>query len=242
MSLPARLLNVFAVPGEVFAEVRDHAMSHLNWLAPALLGAVVGVVSVVILFSQPAIQQQVREQQAKAIEQQVKAGKLTQEQADQALSAIDKFMGPTFLKIAGGASAVVVSFVRVVWWGLVLMLLARWFLKVPIGFGKSLEVSGLATMVGVLGAIVALLLTVNLNRMGASPSLSLVVKDFDLTRKSHLFLGAANVFSFWQLGVTALGLAKLAGVPFIRAALAVFAFWVLQECILIQIGFGQFAL
>ena len=242
MSLPARLLNVFAVPGEVFSEIKAKRPSTSNWLVPVLCFAIIGVISVFIIFSQPAILQQIREQQTKVMDQQVKAGKMTQAQADQALAMMEKFTGPTMMKIFGSVGIVVVSFVHVTWWGFILWLLSRWMLKVSIPYPKALEVVGLAMMIGVLGAIVGMLLTVNLGRMGATPSLALVVNDFDATRKSHLFLGAANVFYFWQVGVTAVGLAKLANVPFVRAAWLILTYWFLQESLLILIGMGQFAL
>ena len=242
MSLPARLLNVFAVPGEVFSEIKASPPSTGNWLVPTFCSILVGVISVFIIFSQPTIVQQIREQQAKALDQAVKAGKMTQAQADQALPMMEKFTGPTMLKIFGSVVIVAASFIHVTWWAFVLWLLSRWLLKVSISYPKALEVVGLAMMIAVLGAIVGMLLIVNLGRMGATPSLALVVNDFDATRKSHLFLGAANVFYFWQAAVTAVGLAKLAEVPFIRAAWLVLTYWLLQESLLIMIGMGQFAL
>ena len=242
MSLPARLLNVFAVPGDVFAEVKAAPHFTSNWLVPTICSAVVGIIATFIIFSQPAVIQQLREQQAKAIDQRVKAGKMTQAQADQAEAIMEKFTGPTTMKIIGSVGSVVVSFVHVAWWGFVLWLLSRWLLKVQISYGKTLEVVGLAMMIGILGAIVAMLLTVNLGRMGATPSLALMVNDFDATRKSHLFMGAANVFYFWQVAVTAIGLSKLAGVPFVPALLLTLPAWLLQQSVFIMIGMGQFAL
>lgn len=242
MSLPARLLNVFAVPGEVFSEIKAGPPTTSNWLVPALCSAVIGAIAAFIIFSQPAVIQQLRDQQAKVMDQQVKAGKMTQAQADQALAVMEKVTGPTLMKLIGGVGAVIVSFLHVVWWGFVLWLLSRWLLKVQIEFPKALEVVGLAMMIGVLGAIVGMLLIVNLGRMGATPSLALMVNDFDATRKSHLFMGAANVFYFWQVGVTAVGLSKLAEVPFVRALWVLLAFWLLQESFFIMVGMGQFAL
>jgi len=241
MSLAARLLNVFAVPGEVFAGVKAARAATSNWLVPALCSAIVGALSAIIIFSQPAVVQQLREQQGKAMDRQVQAGKLTQAQADQALAMMEKFMGPTMLKIFGSVGAVVISFIHVIWWGFVLWLLARLLLKVPIAFPKALEVAGLAMMINVLGAIVAVLLIVNFGRMGATPSLALMVSDFDATRKSHLFLGAANVFYVWLVGVMSVGLAKLADVSFLRAAWLVLTYWVLQQSFFILVGMGQFA-
>jgi hypothetical protein len=86
-----------------------------------------------------------------------------------------------------------------------------------------------------------MLLIVKFERLGATPGLGMVVSDFDATRKSHLFAGAANVFSIWQVCVLAIGLSRLAGVRFTNAALVIFVYWILQESVLIECGMGQLA-
>lgn len=241
MSLVARLMNVFAGPGEVFEEIKASPPTASNWLVPALLFAFVGVISSIVIFSQPAIVQQIHEQQAKKMDELVKSGKLSQADADKAAAMAEKFTGPTMLKIFGSVAAVIMSFVRLLWWGLILWLLGK-VLKKPVEYGKALEVIGLASMIMVLGSLVTILLTVNLGRMIATPSLALAVSDFDVARKSHLMLGTVNLFYFWQIGVLSVGLAKLASVPFIKAMPLVLACWVLQELLLIFSGMGQFAL
>jgi hypothetical protein len=247
MSLAARLLNVFAIPGEVFAGVKASRLSIGNWLVPALLSAVVGVLTAIVVVSQPAIQRQMhdlQERQAKALEQQIKAGKVKQADADRAQAVTRAITEPATLKALGGLAAAIVSVARVFWWAFVLWLLSRLFLKVRLGYLKTLEVAGLALMISVLGAVVLLLLMVNLPKLSATTSLALAVSDFDASRKSHLLLGAANVFSFWLVGVLSVGMAKLAGVPFLRAAWFVFAAWIIQESFFILVGgvVGQFAL
>src|SRR3989442_13240174 len=84
MSLAARLLNVFATPGEVFEDVKTAPAAVANWLVPGVLLALVSIVMAIIISSQPAIRQQIREQQAKLIDKQVEAGKMPREKADQA--------------------------------------------------------------------------------------------------------------------------------------------------------------
>jgi len=247
MSLAARLLNVFAIPGEVFAGVKTSPFSVGNWLVPGLLSAVVGVLTTIVVVSQPAIQRQMhqlQEQQAKALEQQVKAGKVKQADADRAQGLTRAITEPAMLKVLGGMAAILISIARVFWWAFVLWLLSRLFLKVPLGYLKTLEVAGLALMISVLGAVVLLLLMVNLPKLFATPGLALAVSDFDPGRKSHLVLVAANVFSFWLVGVLSVGLAKLASVPFLRAAWFVFAAWIIQESFFILLGgvLGRFAL
>ena len=226
MSLAARLLNVFAIPGEVFAGVKAGRSSIGNWLVPALLSAVVGTLAAIAILSQPVIQQQMREQQAKLMAKQVQAGTLTSAQADQMLALVEKLMVPIAVIVT-----VVASVVRVLWWALVLRLLGQMFLKVKLGYSKMLEVAGLGTMISVLGAIVTLLLTVKFGTF-ETPGLRFVVDDFEAARQSQLALGAATAFSFWLAGVMSVGLARLGDVPFLRAAWLVFAYWVLQETLL----------
>ena len=111
----SRLLNVFAAPGEVFEEVKNSPPSTANWLVPALIYIAVGVISAFVIFSQPAIIQQIRDQQAQMMDQQVKAGKMTQAQADQAMAAMEKFAGPTLMIVFGCAGAIVGSFIHLFW-------------------------------------------------------------------------------------------------------------------------------
>lgn len=246
MSLAARLANVFAIPGEVFAGVKISPQCVGNWLVPALLSAVVGVIAAIVIVSQPAIQRQLRDltdRQAKVMQQQVQAGKLTQPDVDRALAVTRAIFAPATLKVLGSIAAALVSVVRVFWWAFLLWLLGRRFLKVRFGYPKALEVAGLGLMISVLGTVVTLLLMTNLPRLFDTPSLALAVSDFDASRMSPLLMGAAYVFASWLVGVFSVGLAKLAGVPFLRAAWFVFGAWLIQQSFLLLVAgaLGQFA-
>lgn len=236
MSLPARLLNVFAAPGEVFDDVRASARCTANWLAPVLLACVIAAASAIVVASQPAIQQQIREQQEGAVEKQVQAGKMTREQADQQLAMMQKFVTPTLMSIFGAAAAIVISFISLFGWSLVLWLAGLWFLKTRFNYMKAVEVVGLATMIGVLGTIVKLLLQVNLSNPASSPSLALAVKDFDPKNTLHLVLAGLNAFDIWRVVVMSVGLSRLAGSPFARAAVPVLGFWLLWSAVVLALS------
>lgn len=242
LSLTARLLNVFADPGEVFESVRASKRTLANWLVPALLLSAVGVLSSFVMFSQPAIVQSVREQQAHAMDDLVKSGKLTEADAERALAATERFMTPTLLAAFGAAGATVASLVRMFWWAFVMWLLALIFLKARPDFLKLLEVAGLTSMIAVLGAVVTMLLIVSFGKVSATPSLALAISDFDLRNKTHLLLGSINVFHIWSVGVFACGLAKLSGAPFAKAFLLLLGYFVLQQLFLVFTGMGQAAL
>lgn len=147
MSLAARLLNVFAIPGQVFGELKTAAPAASNWLVPAVLTAVIGVFSALIILSQPAVQKQFRERQAKFMQDGLENQKLTPQERH----LVEVLTSPQVLKAAGVAGAVIGSFGSVLWWGFVLWFLARALLRVPVPFVKTLEVAGLSTMISVLG-------------------------------------------------------------------------------------------
>jgi len=242
LSLMARMFNVFTDPGEVFECVRNSKPTASNWLVPALVYALVGALSALVIFSQPAIVQQIHDQQAAAMDQQVKAGKMTQAQADQALAMMDKFAGPNMLKIFGGVGAAVGGFVHVFWWAFVLWLMALLVLKQKIPFLKMAEVAGLATMILVLGGVVTTLLTVITGKLGVTLSPVLAIGNYDMKNKLHLLLAALNVFNFWLIVVSACGLSRLTATSFTKAFLIVGIYWLAYSLFFISIGMGQFAL
>jgi len=241
-SLAGRLLNVFAAPGEVFDEIKVSPRSTANWLVPVLLFAVVGVISVCVMFAQPAIQQTIHDQQVKAYDKMVQQGKITQAQEDQILQMMEKLMGPTVLAVFGSVGIVLYSFVSLFGWALVLWLLGRWLLKARFNYMKTVEVAGLSSVIIVLGMAISTPLCVIFGRLNAGPSLALLVSDFDLSNRVHLLLGAANAIYLWHTAVLAIGLARLSGAATGKALLVVFGFWVLIELLLIAIGLGQWAL
>ena len=236
-SATARLLNVFAVPGDVFDEVKASPPSTANWLVPALIACVIGIIASILIFSNPAIVQNIREQQAKTYDSMVKSGKMTQADADRSVAAAERFSGPTMLKVWGSLGAVMAAFGRIFWWALVLWLLGRVVLKARFGYLKAAEVAGLASMITLLGGIVALLLTISLGKQTA-PSLALFIDSFDQKNKVHLMLAATNPFTIWLLGVLGAGLARLTDTPFTRALLVVLAFWLILQGLLIFVLSG----
>jgi Yip1 domain len=242
MSLAGRLMNIFAAPGDVFDEIKAAPPRAANWLVPVLLTIVVGVISCFVIFAQPGVRESIHEQQVKALDQRVKQGKMTQAQEDQALQMMDRFTGPTMLAVFGSFGVAVNSFIAIFWWALLLWLFGRWFLKTQFPYMKAVEVVGLASMIILLGLVLTTLLSACLGRLYATPSLGLLVSNFDPTRRGHLLLGAVNPIYFWHTGLLALGLAKLSAVPAAKAAAIVFGYWILAELLLIAVGLGQWAL
>jgi len=231
LSLGARLLNVFAMPGAVFADAKASRRSVGNWLVPLVLAAVLGVLSALALASQPAARESVRRQQEKVLEKQLQSGKLSRAESDWLRNLFKTLTSRTALMVIGCIAALLGAGVRVFWWAFVLWVLGKVFLRARFSYAKSLELSGLAAMIGVLGMFVLLLLTVKFQTGSAAPGFAVVVTDLEAIRQNPLVLGTASLFSFWSIAVLSTALSRLADAPFLRAAWLVFACWVLQESV-----------
>ena len=200
-SLIGRLLNVFAAPGDVFEELKTSKPMVANWLVPLLLACLTGVIYAFVVFSQENILRSLREAQEQQLQKQVDSGKMTKQQADQALE-----MMPTIMKIFGSAGAVVVNVVMLFLGASVIWLLGRWRFKSSVSYRQSLEATGLAGVINVLGGIVMMLLAVMMGSMAMTPGPVLLVHEFDPANKVHRLLGQLNLITIWYIGVLALGL------------------------------------
>ena len=237
MSLPARLVNVFATPGEVFQSIKGTAVSTANWLVPAIILIVVSWVGAGLVFSQDSIQQQLREMTDRAIDKQVEKGKLTEQQAEQARVVGAKF-GSMGAKIGAFVMPVLVGLVLPFWWGLLLWLVGAHALQSDLTYMKGVEIAGLAGMIAVLDSVIRTLLILVLGNVFASPSLAIFIKEFDPQNSTHTLLSIINIMTFWVLAVRSVGLARITGQSFAKAAGWVFGIWVVQTTFLTGLSLG----
>ena len=237
MSLAGRLTTVFSAPGDVFDSVKQAPPSVANWLTPAALLVLVSWIGAWVIFAQPALQHQLTEVSERAVEKTIAKRHLSKEQAEQARQMSEKWAG-LGTKITAVAAPVLLGILLPVWWGLLLWLAGTKGLKAKFSFFKAIEVAGLANMIGVLAAILKTLLILIMENLFASPSLVLLVKDFDPQNPAHTALGAIDIMTFWFLAVVAVGLGRLSGASWAKAAVWVFGMWFLYTAVRVGIAFG----
>jgi hypothetical protein len=224
LSLAGRLMNVFAAPGDVFQEVKTANVSTANWLVPALILILVSWVSAWLIFSQDSVKHQLSEITDQAIQKQIEKSQMSEQQAEQARAMGEKWAGIS-AKVGAVLVPVFGGFVTPFFWGLIVWLVGAKVLKGGFPYMKAVEVVGLANMVSVLDVIVRTLLIIGLGNLYAAPSLMLLVKDFDPQNTVHGLLAAVSVTTIWVLALRAVGLARISGVSFTKAALWVFGIW-----------------
>ena len=226
MSLGARLSNVLAAPGEVFDDVRNSPPTETNWIVPALIVMVLGWLGSALVFSQDSIRFQIREMSEKAIEKQIEKQKMSEAQAQAVRQAAEKF-GDVGTKASAVLMPAVMAWVLPFWGGLLIWLIGKFVFKADFSYMKAAEASGLSNMIAALDAIVRTLLIVVTSNIFASPSLMLLVKNWNQENTLHGALGLVNLMSLWLLGVRAMALARLSKVSFTRAAVWIYGIWAL---------------
>ena len=232
------MANVIAAPGEVFDEVRTSPPSAANWLAPTLTLLLVSWIGAWAIFSQDSIKAQLKDITAKALEKQVEKGKISQQQAEKAQPTAEK-MAVTFGIVGAVTIPLFVAFGTAFVGGLVVWLAGNKALNGSFSYMKGVEVAGLACTIGILGEALRILLVLVLGNIYAAPSLALLVRDVDPQSPTFMILSLFNLMLFWELGVRSLGLARLTGASFGKAAIWVFGIWAAISGLFVGFGLGM---
>ena len=194
------------------------------WVMPFIAMFLITVLSSVILFTNASLKTEMMEIQGKAMQKMVDNGKLTQEQAEQAEAKTESMGGMMIAFAVIGETIAVCAF----YFGgaLILWLANKTILKSPAGYGKHLELYGVASWIGVLGGIVTIMMMVGLGSVSATPSGALVfLGNFDTTNKLHMLCASLNIFSVWQTAVIGIGLSKLSDKSTAAGVGISFALW-----------------
>lgn len=211
--LGSRITNIFASPSEAFDGLKTSPSRSSHWVIPFVISALLGVLFVYLMYTNETIRGQIYDMQAKGFEEAVESGRMTQQQADQIRDQMEQ-TGLGMWMAFGSIPILIFTALFFFVGALFLWLASKVMWKTPLKYGKYLEVYGLATWIGILGALVYMAMVFAMNSMWATPSAGLVFMDgYDPSNTMHKFASALNVFSVWQAVVTGIGLAKLADKP-----------------------------
>jgi hypothetical protein len=219
------IVNVFASPAEAYEGIRTSPSRASVWLVPLLLTFVLAIGSIWITFTNESIKSQIVDQQRERMQEQVQAGKISQERADEMLDQMEKGTG-MFMAIGIVGAGIMICIMLFVG-ALFLWLIGKLALKAEAGYGKYLELWGSSMWIGLLGGIVTILLLMAFNSMYASPSAALaILSSYSPKNSLHRLLTSLNVFSIWQMIVVGIGLSKFSGKSLGTGIGASFVLWI----------------
>lgn len=238
-SLGTTITDVFSAPSEVFQNLKGTASSPILWVVPMIVSIIIGIAVTITMFTNETLHSQVIDAQRQAIEKRVEEGKMTQETADQAIERMGSG-GSSLFVVIGSISVVIMIAVTYFLGTLFLWLANKTILKTSAGYGKHLEVYGIASWIGILGAIITLMMMVGMSSLHAQPSGALLVmSNYDVTNNLHKLLNALNIFSIWQALIIGLGLAKLSEKSNGNGIGVACVLWLIWVAIQVLVGFGM---
>ena len=181
-----------------------------------------------------------RKGQEKAMEQQVRSGKITQQQADQGAAFMERF-GPLMMRIGASVAITVMAFGLPFFWGFIIWLLGVKVFKADFDYMKGVEAAGLANIIYALAGIVGTLVSLAMGRF-VYLSAAFPIKEFDFTNKQHFALAAINPLYLWFAVVIATAISVLSGASWAKAVAYVLGIWIVTRVVLVAINLGQFTM
>ena len=240
ISLSDIIVNVFASPAEAYEGIRTSPARASVWVIPLLLMFVVSIGTIWITFTNESIKSQIVEQQRERMQEQVQAGKMPQERADQIMDGMEK--GSGMMMAFGIIFAGIMLCIKLFVGALFLWLVGKLALKAEAGFGKYLELWGSTMWIGILGLIVTVMLLMAFNSMYASPSAALaVLSNYNPKNSLHRLFSSLDIFVIWQMIVLGIGLSKFSGKSLgtgIGVSFALWVVWVLISVFALAAMFG----
>lgn len=222
--------GIFTEPGNTFDSIAKYPKRNF-WLLPVLILVVTSIVSSFLFLSDAELVGKMMDKQKvkmrESMQEKVKEGKMTQEQANNAIEQAEKFMDPNglFFKITGIAGALISPFMMLFVLAVIYMLFLK-MMKASFEFTNILNVVGLSLIISAIGSVLGIVVSIimgDLNSIG----LSLIFKADTVGDTLHALFLKLDIFSIWFYVLVAIGLVRVAKINPVLSYLVVFGLWII---------------
>jgi hypothetical protein len=224
LSVSDKFIGVLSEPSPTFENIRRAGPRTSDWMVPLMVLTVIVMVGTFLKFSNETFKADMRQKAQEQMQQQVRDGKMTQEQADGAMDQIEK-VAPfqQYLAVGGVLFTIPIVFFLM---ALIYWLLTKYAMKGTAAFAAVLSVYGLTAYIGAIDQVIAIILGYATGNPMATFSPALFMKA-DLGSRLYKFLMNMNPITIWSYFVFAIGLHKVAELSKARAYALVFGLWLL---------------
>jgi hypothetical protein len=228
LSKSEALTGIFTEPGSTFEAINKVSKNY--WLLPLIITIVLGLISSFLFLSDKELTEKVVEKQLAKVrekmEENVKSGKMTQEQSTEAIEKTEKFMNQgIFFKIIGYLGGVVFSIVLLFGLSLVYFIFLK-ILKAEFSYMNLLNVIGLAMIIHGIGGLIHTVISIITGDL-TSVSLGMLLSESSVGGALHAFLLKLDVFAIWFFILISIGLVKIGKIKSAISYTVVFGIWLL---------------
>ncbi|MBS1518434.1 MAG: YIP1 family protein [Bacteroidetes bacterium] len=236
LTVTEAMSGVISVPGETYETIAATEKKNY-WLIPIIIAIVLGLISSFIFMQDKELTSKVMDKQKakmmERFEKNIKEGKMTQEQANNAMESINP--EGTMFKIIGYGGAALGPFIILFILGLIYFIALK-VLKSEAGFTDVLNVVGLAYLIIAIGNLIATVISVIKGDLG-SLSLGLLLSEESVGSKVYTMISKLDVFSIWFYTVVAIGITKIGRISMAKSVIFVFGIWIIFYVVIISLIF-----
>lgn len=227
MSFSDKFVGILSSPGEVYQSIVGTEPITKNWVLPLVLTIIMGIIFSFVIYSQPAIQDEMKEIERQVMAKLLESGKITQEIYDK---SIEESSSNIF---KNSISAVFMPFISLIWYSFLYWIVGKILFKSELSFSKVLEVKGLSFFVVCVTSLLSMVLIVSFGSIHAQPSLSQLLQiKFDPFSSFQIILSEVTIFKIWELSILGIGLSKIWGKPTIMAVTVSILGWLVWTSLL----------
>lgn len=209
------LTGVFSAPKETFRQIAQSELKTTTWLWPVLVLILASVISTFVMMSnadvRSFIKDKARANVEKKMDELVKSGKMTKEQAETTIAQNEKQLeaiGTTLGNVFQSLTILIVTFIFFFIISGYFYFVSQFFLGAEFTYKHAMSVYGPIQYIAAVEVIITLLVTLLLGRPADLSVGGLIgYENKDLIR---FILGKLNIFTIWFYFVLSIGLVQLA--------------------------------
>jgi len=229
ISLSDCLAGVFSEPGSTFTEVKNSTRGSY-WVWPMIILAVITALSAFIVMNDEELSSEIKTLQSKAMKEKldeaVKSGAMTREQADEQIEKTQKFMGGGMMAvfgIVGGVVSVLIFFLvkGLIYWG------GFKIFKGSATFLNILNVLGIASIITSIQMIIDTVLAIFMGKLYVNIGPVLLFTEEAVGKSMYKFIANFDLINIWYLIVISIGFAKVSNLKSSISFPMVFGLWLI---------------
>jgi len=231
ISFSTALTGVFFSPGDTFEQVRVSSKKNY-WIVPIILFILLSVASTFLVFRDAELSSEIKSKQTEAMkkrfDQQVKEGKMSQEQANDNMEKMQKGFdqsNPIFYVFTIAGPIITIFILFFIEGGIILGAL-----KIFKGTGtymKILSVLGLTSIISSVQVIIDTFLAIIMGKLNAGIGPTLILTSEGVGENLYKFLGHFDILTIWYVAVISIGLAKVSNLKNAQTVPLIFGLWLI---------------
>src|SRR3990172_3917600 len=229
ISLSDSLAGVFSEPGETFTEIKKSTKGSY-WIWPIILLAVITALSSFIVMNDEELSSEIKTTQSKAMKEKlddaVKSGQMTREQADEQIEKAQSMMGGGMFAVIGVAGSVISVLIFFLVKSLVYLGGFKIF-KGTASFVNILNVLGIASIITSIQMILDTVLAIFTGRLYINIGPVLFFTEEVVGKSMYKFIASFDLINIWYLVIIAIGFAKVSDLKSSVTFPMVFGLWLI---------------